>query len=136
MDDLQEMRPGDADGMREDEARARYGSVDPLRTPTLPIYPGGESRTQFVTRVSVALTHLSAVYRGSTVVTVCHAGVIDAAFMHFFGMPADAARPVDFRPHHTSISHWEEYRRFSGEDRWRLCGYNDALHLRDMESTA
>lgn len=133
MDDLHEMRPGVADGMREEEARARYGSVDPLRTPTHPIYPGGESKAQFISRVGTALAHLVSMYHGTMVVAVCHAGVIDASFQYFFGLPADAPRPVDFRTHHTGITHWEEYRRFSGEDRWRLCAYNDALHLRDLE---
>jgi len=134
-DDLQELRPGVADGMREVDARARFGSVNMLHAPSQPLYPEGESWIQFVTRVGAVLTHLTTMYRGRSVVAVCHGGVIDVAFLHFFGLPPDAPRPVDFRTHHISLTHWEEYRRFDGTDRWRLRSYNDAMHLRDLDAT-
>lgn len=132
-DDVQEMRVGEADGMRLDEFAARYGTPDYERDPYRPLAPGGESWAQFLLRVGTALHRIATEYAGKTVVIVCHGGVIDGSLICFFGMDTQALPLVDFRTHNTSITHWERRIR-PGMDRlrWRLVAYNDVAHLRDI----
>src|SRR5215472_14867116 len=47
---LQEMKVGEAEGLSEDEYKAKFGVVDFDKTPFRPIAPGGEYWGQFMLR--------------------------------------------------------------------------------------
>src|SRR5215213_10329433 len=61
-DDLQELRPGEADGLSLDEWRRRFGDPDSLLPthPFRPFSPGGESWAAFLVRAGSALARLVA----------------------------------------------------------------------------
>ena len=129
-DDLQELRPGEADGLPEEEFRERYGRPDFEHYPFRPLSPGGENWGQFVLRVGTAIDRIIRAHERQTVVLVCHGGVIDGTFLYFFGMPTLALPPFGFTPHNTAITHWRLGERY-GRPRWRLVRYNDDVHLHD-----
>ena len=83
-DELQELRPGAADGMTRGRlARAlRRRGGDPYRA----FAPGGESWAGFLVRVGAALTDLVDRHPDETVVAVCHGGVVEASFSLVFGL--------------------------------------------------
>ena len=130
-DEVQEMRPGDADALDLTTFRERYGIPDFDADPYRPLAPGGESWATFMERVQRALTRLAKEHRGRTVVIVCHGGVIDGSLLHFIGMPIVPRAAVQFDTHNTSITLWEERRRDDRPTRWRLKRYNDDEHLHD-----
>ncbi len=131
-DDVQEMRVGEADGMRLDAFAARYGVPDYEHDPYRPLAPGGESWAQFLFRVGTTLHRIADEQSGKTVVIVCHGGVIDGSMICFFGMNTQAVPAADLHTHNTSITHWERRDRPGKSARWRLIAYNDVAHLRDI----
>ncbi|KYF85784.1 MULTISPECIES: histidine phosphatase family protein [unclassified Sorangium] len=133
-DDVQELRPGEADGMPVGEAMVRY-AIDFEREPYRPASPGGESWAQFMLRVSVALDRITREHEGRTIAIVTHGGFIDVAFLHFFKMNALAFPVAHFATRHTSLTHWQRRRRWGRAEAWHLIYYNDSAHLRDVERT-
>jgi probable phosphoglycerate mutase len=105
--------------------------VDIEQEPFRPIDPGGESWAAFLLRVGAALERITNEHAGKTIVVVTHGGVIDGSFVHFFGMPMQRVPPAGFATHNTAITHWERVPH-RGRLRWRLAGYNDHAHLRDL----
>ena len=73
-DALQELDPGEADGLSFEEALQRFGIHDFEAEPSRPICPGGESWTGFMARVAGALERLCHDHEGRTVVLVTHGG--------------------------------------------------------------
>jgi probable phosphoglycerate mutase len=130
--DVQEMRVGEADGMRLDVFAAAYGVPDYEREPYRPLAPGGESWAQFMLRVGTTLHRIAAEYDGKTVAIVCHGGVIDGSMICLFGLNTHALPAADLHTHNTSITHWERRARPGKPPRWRLTAYNDVAHLRDI----
>lgn len=131
-DEVHELRPGDADGMSNSEAWARYGTPDFDADPLRPLAPGGgESWGDFTLRVGRALTRITRAHAGKTIVIVCHGGVIDCSFVHFFQMPSLVLPPTDFHTRNTSLTHWELVGRRS-RSLWRLNAYNDIAHLQGI----
>lgn len=130
-DEVQELMLGEADGLSNQEAWARFGTPDFDAAPLRPIAPGGESWGDFALRVSRALTRITAEHAGKSIVIVCHGGVIDGSFIHFFQMPGLVLPPTDFHTRNTSITHWERVQRRS-RAMWRLNSYNDIAHLKGI----
>ncbi|MBP1467662.1 histidine phosphatase family protein [Candidatus Chloroploca sp. M-50] len=133
-DEVQELRLGEVDGMTNQEAWAIFGPPDFEQYPLRPIAPGGESWGGFMLRVAEALTRITSEHAGKSIVLVCHGGVIDGAFMHFFQMPSNVLPPTDFHTRNTSLTHWEQVHR-RGRLLWRLNSYNDIAHLHDIGAT-
>ncbi len=133
-DEVQELRPGEADGLPLGEAMMRY-AIDFEREPYRPVSPGGESWAAFMLRVCVALDRITREHEGRTVAVVTHGGFIDGAFLHFFKMNALAFPPAHFSTRHTSLTHWQRRRRWGRAEGWHLICYNDSAHLRDVERT-
>lgn len=127
-DEVQELMIGEADGMANDEAWAKFGIPNFDRDPLRPIAPGGDSWGTFTLRVSTALTRITADHAGKTIMIVCHGGVIDASFIHFFQMPSLVVPATDFHTRNTSLTHWGQIER-RGRLMWRLNSYNDIAHL-------
>ena len=132
-DDVQEMRPGVADGMSLDEFRERFGIPSTEREPFRPLAPGGENWGRFMLRVATALDRIARQHRDKSVVIVCHGGVIEGSFVYFFGLNSLAGLPVRFNTHNTSITHWKHDPPGDPSPRWRLMRYNDDAHLRGMD---
>lgn len=135
-DEVQEFRPGEADGMYVEEAREKFGEVDIERNPFQRVAPGGENWGEFMLRVGGALDRIIRQYDGKTIVVVCHGGVIDGSFLYFFKMGTLHAPPIRFYTHNTSITHWQKEAFYGRSPHWRLIKYNDDMHLRDIGSPA
>ncbi|MCU0493064.1 MAG: histidine phosphatase family protein [Chloroflexaceae bacterium] len=129
--EVQELNLGEADGMQNGDAWAKFGFPDFETQPLRPIAPGGESWGSFMLRVAAAFTRITRTHEGKTIVVVCHGGVIDGTFVHFFQMPSHVLPAAEFFTHNTSITHWQRHTR-EGRTNWRLVKYNDTLHLRDI----
>ncbi|MFV9505366.1 MAG: histidine phosphatase family protein [Oscillochloridaceae bacterium umkhey_bin13] len=130
-DEVQELMIGEADGMTNQEAWAKFGLPDFDGHPLREIAPGGDSWGSFMLRVGRALTRITTEHAGKTIVVVCHGGVIDGSFIHFFQMPSLIVPPTDFHTRNTSLTHWEQLER-RGRLMWRLNSYNDIAHLHDI----
>ncbi len=130
-DEVQELMIGEADGMTNQEAWGKFGTPDFEAYPLRPIAPGGESWGDFMLRVARAFRRITEEHAAKTIVIVCHGGVIDGSFIHFFQMPALVLPPTDFHTRNTSITHWERLQR-RGRMLWRLNSYNDIAHLHDI----
>ena len=140
--DLEEVRPGEAEGMTWDQYFAFYGMTEGWQ-PNVAFAPGAEAWTEFAARVSGAIDRISRTYSGQSCLIVAHGGVVDASLFHFFGLDPQLQPPIDFETSNTSITEWER-RTFtalrdplvhpaepaSEVHRWRLVRYNDAAHLR------
>lgn len=133
-DDVQELRPGEADGLSMAEYRTRFGEPDFAHDPFQPLSPGGETWAEFLLRVATTLNRIARTHEGQTVVIVCHGGVIDGAFQSFFGMSLAFNARLGFDTSNTSITQWERRGGDHGSPRWWLRRYNDDTHLRDMAS--
>jgi probable phosphoglycerate mutase len=128
--EFMEMRVGDADGMSNRDAWAKFGVPIVDEDPFHQIAPNGENWGQFMLRVATAYNRITKEYAGKTLVIVCHGGVIDGSFIYFFGMSSLTPPITGLYTHNTSITHWRHYRTKEDQMRWRLMKYNDTFHLR------
>ncbi|MBO0778549.1 MAG: histidine phosphatase family protein [Ktedonobacteraceae bacterium] len=134
-DDFQEMRIGEAEGMRLHEAELKFGKADFERDPFRPVAPGGEYWGQFTLRVASALDRVTRRYESQTIVIVCHGGIIDSSFLYFFNMNTLIFPQTHFSTRNTSITHWSKDVFEDGTEHWRLIYYNDDFHTRDIGVT-
>ena len=104
----------------------RFGTPDWQGDPHVDVFPGGETTAQFHLRVGAALSRLVSANAGSTIVIVCHGGVIDAVFRQLLRVPATGA--FELQTANTSLTEFVEVPG-AGAARWRLVRYNDAAHL-------
>lgn len=135
--DLEEVRPGEAEGMTWDQYFAFYGTTEGWQ-PSVPFAPGAEAWTTFAARVANAIDRVARSYAGATVLLVTHGGVVDASLFHFFGLDPEKQPPIDFSTSNASITEWERARYPPNPlakspqpevHRWRLGRYNDAAHV-------
>jgi 2,3-bisphosphoglycerate-dependent phosphoglycerate mutase len=131
-DEIQELRPGEAEGMPEETFLETFGQPDYEKMPFRPIAPAGESWGQFMLRVGTALDRIVHEHEGKTIVLVCHGGVIDGSFISFFRLNAWTPPPTRFSTCNTSITHWKKRIEDHAGGHWQLVNYNDALHLQDI----
>ncbi|HLL62149.1 MAG TPA: histidine phosphatase family protein [Propionibacteriaceae bacterium] len=129
-DELQELRPGEADGLSVEEWKTRYSVPDgsAAADPFEPFSPGGESWAGFLVRAGGALANLVRRHEGQTVVAVCHGGVLEASFFLAFGIGGTGTR-VGFAPLNASITHWRYERDENFQEKWTLVKFNDSGHL-------
>lgn len=134
-DSIQELRPGDAEGLTSEEYRKTFGIPDFIQNPFRPMAPGGENWGQFMLRVGEALDRIVRTYEGKTIVLVCHGGVIEGSIIYFFQMSAWTIPPARFATRNTSITYWKQFPSESNNEKyWHLMKYNDAFHLYDIGS--
>lgn len=130
-DEVQEIRPGAADGLTSEQAEERYHVSTAQRELTQPMSPGGESWVQFNERVGRALERIAREHASKTVAVVCHAGVVECSFRQFFHVPTTSLPPVELWTQNTSITVWQQLLD-DPSNRWRLLRYNDTIHLFQM----
>ncbi|MXW42038.1 MAG: histidine phosphatase family protein [Acidimicrobiia bacterium] len=121
--DLVERRPGQADGVSFSEFTDQFewtGDVHPY----VPLAPGGESQSDFFHRTGKALYELVHSNPGTTMMVVCHGGVIDVAMRVLLGLAP--AAPFLLWTLNTSIT---EFLTTDKIGVWRLVRYNDSSHL-------
>lgn len=129
-DDLQELRPGEADGLTVSAARERFESFQRfLREPFTPLAPGGESWGSFQMRVSAALERLILRHQGQTIVVVSHGGVIETSFLYLLDLGPHMRMRTAFHVRNTAITHWRHIDTFDGRQEWQLVAHNDHIHL-------
>ena len=122
--ELEEHRPGEADGCPFIDFPERFGMFDFRAEPDRPFAPGGETLRQFYDRVVALLSRIENEHAGATVVAVCHGGVIDAAFRHYLSIGITGA--FDLWTLNTSLT---EFAIAKPAGRPQLRRYNDAAHL-------
>ncbi len=107
-----------------------YADFWGTQRPYTPINERGESWILFRARVGTFLDDVLARHGDgdpeTTVVVVCHGGVIDAAFDYVFNV--GARRRVEIWTHNAGIVHWE-YAPDSGRELWRLHAHGMVHHL-------
>jgi len=135
-DTIQELHPGEADGMTLSTFRETFGEPDYEVDPYHPMAPGGENWGQFMLRAGTALDRIIRHYVGKTIVLVCHGGIIDGSFLYFFKVSAWTLPSARFYTRNTSITHWQQILTEKGVQRWHLITYNDAFHLHDIGAFA
>ncbi len=116
--DLEELRPGEADGLTWAQLVARFGGPNWDEDPGAPLAPGGESWLAFSQRCREALEQLARAHPGERVVLFTHAGVIEHALRLVF--PTPAGERLGLRTTHCSMTEVE----VDGARR-RLLRYND-----------
>jgi probable phosphoglycerate mutase len=135
-DTIQELRPGEAEGMTIEEYKEAFGEVDFEIDPYHPMAPGGESWADFMLRVGSALHRITHEHEGKTIVLFCHGGVIDSYFLYFFQVSAWTIPAAHFFTRNTSITRWRQDTIEGKGKYWQLMKYNDAFHLHDIGSRA
>lgn len=126
--DFGEHDPGpDIDGLTFDAYVERYGTPDWNGDPHTEIFPGGETTAQFHLRVGAAVSRLVRDRAGSSIVIVCHGGVIDAVLRQLIRSPSTGG--FDLLTLNTSITEFEGPSTESTSGFWKLLRYNDAAHL-------
>jgi 2,3-bisphosphoglycerate-dependent phosphoglycerate mutase len=132
-DELHELRPGASDGMRIEDARAKFAGFSTfLREPFTPIAPGGESWGSFQARTSAALERIITRHPDQTIVVVAHGGTIDVSFLYMLGLGPQARARNAFQSQNTAITHWRHVDSF-GRQEWQLMAHNDHRHLHDLD---
>lgn len=128
-DELQESRPGEADGLLDHEAHVRFGP-GALTGPYHSSFPGGESQVSFMVRAGVALSRIVQQHEGQRVVVVAHGGVIEASFTLFLGLNPYTYTFAGFDNRHAAITEWKLVRpEPNARARWFLARFNDVRHL-------
>ncbi len=126
--DLGEHDPGpDLDGLSFDAYVERYGMPDWNGDPHTEIFPGGETTAEFHLRVGAAVARLVREREGSSIVIVCHGGVIDAVFRQLTRSPPTGG--FELLTLNTSITEFVGPSAESTTGNWKLTRYNDAAHL-------
>jgi probable phosphoglycerate mutase len=129
-DDLHELRPGEADGMTYEAARAVYpGFQTFLSDLYTPLSPGGESWASFQLRISQILATIVARHPGKRIAIVAHGGVIECSFMHLMGLGPQTRSRNAFHVRNTAITHWRGV-TIQERHEWQLISHNDHIHLR------
>ena len=132
---LNEMEPGEGDGLPWDEWERRYGYFDLAAEPFRPLSPGGESWAGFGLRATTALAGLGRAEEGTTVV-VCHGGIIEQSFVLGFGLAAQTPPGSHIvTPPNTSVTEWWAHVQEGGVLAWRLLRFADAAHLVALDAT-
>jgi probable phosphoglycerate mutase len=121
--DLEEWR-GDDGSLEPGEFTARWREIPEAQRPFVRVVPGCESWLEFSARVQLALNRVIQEHEGKTIAIVSHGGVIQAAFLYFFGIGTASIPGVSIE--NTSITHWAKP---DPTLKWVLMRYNDHQHL-------
>lgn len=135
IEDLEERRPGECDGMAWEAYDAAYRTEGWTFSAYEPLSPGGESFAEFQVRAATALHQVVTSLAGRTIVISCHGGIIEASMVAFLGLPLNAGSGTLQQPN-ASITEWDldpAATGLRGVGAWRLVRYNDAAHLADLQ---
>lgn len=125
--DLREYHFGEAEGLRWEEATARWGLSD--RDWGAGRVPGEEGMPNFRRRVAAQFDALSRRHASELAICVVHGGVIGAIVAHLCGL--DEQRYAQIYTGNCGITAVE-----AGDGGAVITGFNDQCHLRDAEVDA
>ena len=137
-EEVEEWRDGDYNTMTQEDRQAKFQNEPIAEWPYIRIAPGAETWVEFNVRMGTALNRITQEHEGKTIVIVCHGGIIDGSFLLFFGLSTlQFPRALLGRTRNTSITHWRKNSsaEFGIAPTWFLEQYNDAMHLRDSNSS-
>lgn len=126
--DLRELDFGEADGLRYEEAGARWPALyaEWLRAPTRVCFPGGEAFSGFRTRALAVVARVQMRHPDAAVVVVTHAGVIRTLLAHWLSIPEEALFRLDQSYGCINIVDWADgsaiVRRVNGSPRGTIPG--------------
>ncbi len=127
-----EFHIGEAEGLSWKEFQERYRPEEHHHDRFRPLAPGAESWATFFTRVGTALAGVAVKHAGTTVVIVCHGGVIEASFVALGNLPLQ--RSFDLAIGNTSLTEWTSPAGMEKNGRcWTLVRFNDTAHLANMD---
>ncbi len=132
--EVEEWRDGTTEERKVEEYRAKFDAASFDQKPFMHVVPDAESWVQFMLRAGTALNRITQQYASKTIVIVCHGGIIDCSFISFLGMSTLQFPKAFFNTHNTSITHWIHDSYLGLPPSWILERYNDAMHLRDINS--
>jgi probable phosphoglycerate mutase len=119
--------PGpDCDGMAMSEFVAAFGTESWEDDPFGVTFPGGETLALFHYRVGAAIRSLTDDFPNSTILVVCHGGVIDAAVRLALKAPSTGGFLLSTR--NTSITELDLVK----PNKWVMRRYGDAAHLEGL----
>jgi probable phosphoglycerate mutase len=133
VEDLEERRPGECDGMTWEAYRKAYRSEGWRFSVYEPLSPGGESFAEFQVRAASTLSRIATSLAGRTIVVACHGGIIESSMAAFLAIAPSLAAGAMHQPN-TSITEWAVAPDATGPRGalpWQLVRYNDAAHLLD-----
>ncbi len=134
-EEVQEMKPGEADGLTFAESEEKYGPYPDFRLNPFEIRcPDSENWPQFVVRAAHALNRITTEHEGKNIVVVCHGGIVDASLTYFFGLSGVSMPRVILNTHNTSITRWRKGVFEEHPQVWQLAHYNDTMHLRGIKT--
>jgi probable phosphoglycerate mutase len=123
--------PGpDCDGMEMSEFVAAYGTESWEDDPFGVTFPGGETLALFHYRVGAAIRTMTEEHPESTVVIVCHGGVIDAAVRLALKAPSTGGFLLSTL--NTSITELS----LAKPNKWVMRRYGDAAHLAGLPASS
>ncbi len=125
--DLEEHRPGDADGVPFAELEDRFGPLDFRTRPFSEFAPNAESAQEFFHRTARSLERVLGENVSKSILISCHGGVIDIALRYLLELPRRLS--FDMWTLNTSITELVVDDSQSQRGRWRLVRYNDHAHL-------
>jgi len=132
-DELQELRPGEADGLHVEAASKQFETFRRfLVEPYAPIAPGGESWGSFQARTSAALERLITRHQDQSMVVVAHGGTIEISFLYLLELGPQARLRSAFHVRNTAITHWRHVEAYGGRREWQLIVHNDHRHLLEL----
>lgn len=131
---LCELDPGEGDGLTWDEWQRRYEGFDVAVEPFRPLAPGGESWASFGLRAGATLHRLAERFHESTVVAVCHGGIVEQSVLNGLHLPAQfpPALRLETAPN-TSMTEWLVEVAPGKAQHWRLVRFADAAHLAGVD---
>lgn len=121
-----EIHPGLADGLSWQEVSERFGDIDIVSNPSVPIAPGGESWREMKARAAGALLRIARQHLCETVIVFTHRGVIEATLECWAGAGA-AGRCAGVE--NVSVTTWRFKQNEHGALDPMLISYNDTAHL-------
>ncbi|HEX9682661.1 MAG TPA: histidine phosphatase family protein [Acidimicrobiales bacterium] len=134
--EVEEWRFGDADGLTWDEFADRHPIPETGWHPYLHRAAGDESWAEFQVRAQRRLHELTIEHRDTTVVVVCHGGVIGASMVSMAGL-GHFGGGVWLRPDYVSLTEWSlrsrDAARF-GLPKWHLVRFNDSAHTNGLDT--
>jgi hypothetical protein len=97
VEDLEERRPGECDGMTWEAYREAYRREGWTFSIYEPLSPGGESFAEFQLRAATTLHQIAKRLAGRTIVVACHGGIIESSMVALLGLPPRVGAPCTSR---------------------------------------
>ncbi|MBL6280172.1 histidine phosphatase family protein [Micromonospora fiedleri] len=117
-----------ADGQPWTTVTARARQSSSTSDMTVPLAPGGEPWSHYITRTADLIKRLTKQQPRAHIILIGHAETVQAAHQIFAGLPPMQKPPVRYEVENTSITLWRQ-RAATPIPCWTLVTHNDHHHL-------